>query len=95
MQLGFSFLAAFAALVACAPSTRPAASPGQSQKLQVVVSTTILGDVVGQVGGEAINVQVLLPSGADPHTFEPAPRDMASISSADLVVINGAGLEDG
>jgi ABC-type Zn uptake system ZnuABC Zn-binding protein ZnuA len=93
-QLGFSFLAAFAALVACAPATRPAASTGQSQKLQVVVSTTILGDVVRQVGGEAIGVQVLLPSGADPHTFEPAPRDMASISSADLVVINGAGLEE-
>ncbi|MEX1071862.1 MAG: metal ABC transporter substrate-binding protein, partial [Anaerolineales bacterium] len=69
-------------------------SPGPSSgKLEVVVTTTILGDVVGAVGGENIDITVLLPAEADPHAYEPAPRDAALISGADLLFINGLGLE--
>lgn len=62
--------------------------------LQVVASTTIVGDVVAQVGGAAIDLTVLYPAGADPHTYEPTPRDLAAISKADVVFLNGAGLEE-
>ncbi len=64
------------------------------RKLRVVATTTIVGDVVAQVGGEAIELSVLLPVGADPHSFTPTPQDVAKVSEADLVFANGAGLEE-
>src|SRR3990172_3408248 len=94
LRLALSGLAALAVLAACASATSPAPSSDQDQQLQVVATTTILGDVVQQVGGETIALRVLLPSGSDPHTFEPTPKDVAAISKADLVIINGAGLEE-
>lgn len=69
-----------------------AAAPA-SDKLAVVATTNIVGDVVAAVGGEAIDLVVLMPLGADPHAFEPTPRDLAAVAAADLVFINGAGLE--
>ena len=65
-----------------------------SSGLRVVASTTILGDVVAQVGGNLINLSVLFPIGADPHTFDPRPQDVAAISDAQVVFINGLGLEE-
>ena len=61
---------------------------------QVVASSTIIGDVVKRVGGQRIELTVLLPIGLDPHAFEPTPQDLRAISHADLVFINGAGLEE-
>ena len=72
-------------------SSAPTAS---NSGLRVVASTTILGDVVSQVGGNLINLSVLFPIGADPHTFDPRPQDVAAISDAQVVFINGLGLEE-
>jgi manganese/iron transport system substrate-binding protein len=66
---------------------------GQSGKLQVVATTTIVGDVVGNIGGNAIQLDVLLPPGSDPHSFDPTPQDVAKIAKANLIFANGAGLE--
>ena len=41
-----------------------------------------------------MHLSVLLPVGADPHTFEPPPQDMAALSQAQLVFVNGLGLEE-
>ncbi len=68
-------------------------SPGNGKKLQVVATTSIVGDIVGQVGGDKIDLTVLLPVGADPHTFEPTPRDLARVADAHVVFANGLGLE--
>jgi manganese/iron transport system substrate-binding protein len=65
-----------------------------SGALKVVASTTIVGDVVAQVGGDLIDLTVLFPTGADPHTFEPRPQDVAAISEADVIILNGLGLEE-
>jgi ABC-type Zn uptake system ZnuABC Zn-binding protein ZnuA len=62
--------------------------------LKVVATTTLVGDVVRQVGREHVALNVLLPVGADPHTFEPRPQDMAVLSDAEVVFINGLGLEE-
>ncbi len=75
-------------LSACAGG--PAA---RGDKLRVVATTTIVGDVVAQVGGDVIALTVLLPAGADPHTFDPSPQDMAKVADADIIFANGAGLE--
>lgn len=66
---------------------------GRGDKLRVVATTTIVGDVVAQVGGDAIDLTVLLPVGADPHVFDPSPQDMAKVADAGVIFANGAGLE--
>lgn len=64
------------------------------QPLQVVATTTIVGDVVRNIAGDRVQLTVLMPPGADPHSFEPTPQDVASIANADIVFINGVGLEE-
>src|SRR3990172_9416773 len=68
-----------------------ALSPGA--KLSVVATTSILADVVGRIGGNEIELLSLLPIGVDPHAFEPTPRDAQALAEADVVLINGFGLE--
>ena len=63
--------------------------------IQIVVSTTILGDVARNLVGDAAEVEVLLPIGADPHDFQVSSRQVASMLDADLVIVNGLGLEAG
>ena len=63
-------------------------------KLKVVATTTIVGDVVDQIGGQLIDLSILLPVGTDPHAFDPTPQDVAKMTEADIVFANGAGLED-
>ena len=65
-----------------------------SSNVKVVATTTIVGDVVHNVAGDAIDLTVLLPIGADPHSFQPTPQDVAKVSEADVVFMNGAGLEE-
>jgi len=61
--------------------------------LRVVATTTIVGDVVARVGGDGIQLTVLLPVGADPHTYEPTPADLTAVAGAHVLFINGLGLE--
>ncbi len=77
---------------ACSGAT--ATTPPASTKLNVVATTTLVGDVVRQIGGDAIQVAVLLPVGVDPHRFEPTPQDAVLLSKADMIFANGAGLEE-
>ncbi|KAF0110055.1 MAG: ABC transporter substrate binding protein [Chloroflexi bacterium] len=60
---------------------------------RVVASTTLVGDVVKQIGRDRISLTVLLPIGADPHTFEPRPQDAAALSDARIIFLNGLELE--
>jgi zinc/manganese transport system substrate-binding protein len=61
----------------------------------IVATTTVLGDVAGEIAGDDATVRVLIPVGADPHDYQPSSQDVAAIQRADLVVANGLGLEDG
>lgn len=61
----------------------------------VVVTTSILGDVVANVVGDAAEVEVLMPPGVDPHEFELSAAQAASLQEADAVVANGLGFEAG
>jgi ABC-type Zn uptake system ZnuABC Zn-binding protein ZnuA len=67
---------------------------GEGETLNVVATTTIVGDVVGQVGGERINLTTLMPVGVDPHSFEPTPQEVGTITAADVVFVNGFALEE-
>lgn len=63
-------------------------------QIQVVATTSILADVVSQIGGEYITVRPLVPVGSNEHEYQPAPRDIAAVSDADLVFEVGLGLEE-
>lgn len=84
------FLVISLLVVACG-SSAPVVS---GDNLKVVASTTIVGDVVAQVGGDMIDLTVLFPPSTDPHTFEPRPQDIAAISNAQVIFISGLGLEE-
>jgi len=62
---------------------------------RIVVTTNILGDVVENVVGDQMQVTTLMKRGADPHSFEISAQEAARMESADLLVSNGLGLEEG
>ena len=65
------------------------------EKVQVVTTTNFAADWVNNVGGDGVEVFSLVPTGADPHGFQPGARDVARIADADLVFSIGLGLEEG
>jgi zinc/manganese transport system substrate-binding protein len=70
----------------------PAAEPPKAP-LKVVASMSVLGDMVRQVGGGAVDVVTLVGPDADTHMFEPTPANARDLKDAGLVVMNGLGLE--
>lgn len=62
-------------------------------KLRVVATTTIVADIVRQVGGDYVNVTSLVPIGVDEHEYQPSPQDIARVSDAGMIFENGLGLE--
>ena len=71
----------------------PAGEQPAGDRVLVVATTNIVGDIVARVGGERISLSVLMPPGADPHTFQPTPRDARLVADAAVLFANGAGLE--
>lgn len=77
----------FILIAGCGGSTR------HSEKPILVTTTTIIRNVVASIAGTDFDVISLLPVGADPHVFEPSPADIKTLNEADLIFINGLGLE--
>lgn len=65
-----------------------------SEPLQVIASTSIIGDVVAQVGGDAIALTTLMAAGLDPHSYEPGAQTLTAVARADVIFINGWNLEE-
>ena len=59
----------------------------------ILTSTTFLADITRNIAGDRVSVESILPFGADPHSYQPTPRDMALIADSDLLIINGAEYE--
>lgn len=66
-----------------------------SARPTVVVTTSILGDVVGNLAGDEFDVVTIMPVGADPHDFQPSAQQVAQIGEADVLIANGGGFEVG
>jgi ABC-type Zn uptake system ZnuABC Zn-binding protein ZnuA len=104
----FALLPVFFALTACGPATptQPTAptemtlpevtpvtlSPGE--KLKVVATTNIIGDVVSNVARDTVDLTVLIAIGQDPHSYEPTPQALAAIEDANVIFVNGLDLEE-
>src|SRR3954463_11619295 len=83
---------ALSALLSFSPPGR-AQTPTASQPLPVVASTSVIGDLVHNVGGNAIQLTTLIGPGVDAHTFDPAPADLVTLEQSAVVFENGLGLE--
>jgi zinc/manganese transport system substrate-binding protein len=68
---------------------------GSGGRPTILVTTSVLGDVVEHLVGGDADVEVVMPAGADPHDFVPSAKQVISIREADAVVANGAGFEEG
>jgi zinc/manganese transport system substrate-binding protein len=88
------YVIATISLVLVATACSPAPTVDDDQ-LTVVVTTTILGDILSSMVGSNATVEVLIPLGVEPHDFSPSAQQIVQIHSADLVVANGLGLEAG
>ncbi|MFA5094488.1 MAG: zinc ABC transporter substrate-binding protein, partial [Candidatus Omnitrophota bacterium] len=72
----------------------PAASARDSKgKLEVVTTLFPTYDFARQVGGDKVDVTLLLPPGVEPHTFEPKPQDVVKINKADVFIYTGKYME--
>ncbi|GAB5491202.1 MAG: zinc ABC transporter substrate-binding protein AztC [Phototrophicaceae bacterium] len=68
-------------------------SAQDDEALKVVASFSVLGDIVQNVGGEYIDLSVIVGINSDTHTFEPTPGDFVALSDADLIFENGLEFE--
>lgn len=64
-------------------------------KLQVIGTFTIISDIVREIGGDKVDVHNLVPTGTDPHEYEPLPEDTKKVTDADILFYNGMNLEGG
>jgi ABC-type Zn uptake system ZnuABC Zn-binding protein ZnuA len=67
--------------------------PARSRPLEVVATVLPLADWARQVGGERVRVSLVVPQGVDPRTYEPTSEQQRAIRAADVVLLNGLGLE--
>ncbi|QZY50763.1 metal ABC transporter substrate-binding protein [Leucobacter tenebrionis] len=89
--LGGAALAAVLALTSCGAGG--AGSGDASDELKVVATTTQLTDFAAQVGGDDIQLTGLLAPGGSAHHFDPSPADLLALGEADVLIVNGVGLE--
>ncbi len=62
-------------------------------RITVLASFYPVYDFARQVGGDKADVRILVPTGIEPHDWDPSIRDIKDMHEADLIIINGAGLE--
>lgn len=79
---------------ACSPRTVPMPQTTPPSRLKVLAVENYLADMAQNVAGERTRVDALLPIGADPHSFQPTPGDMRKVADCNVLIANGAGLEE-
>ncbi len=82
------------ALTACggapaSPSGTPVDSTQGKSAPVILATTTFLADITHNITGDRLTVESLLPAGADPHSYEPVPSDVAKINKSKLLIVNG------
>ena len=92
--------AALASLVLVAGCNGSAASPSPSESTgaaadyTVIATTSVFADLAQLALGNNVTIETIVPAGVDVHTFEPSPADAQKLAGADLIVMNGLGLDE-
>ena len=92
--------AAIASLVLVAGCNGSAASPSPSESAgttadyTVIATTSVFADLAQLALGNNVMIETIIPAGVDVHTFEPSPADAQKLAGADLIVMNGLGLDE-
>jgi len=92
--------AALASLVLVAGCNGSAVSPSPSESSEVpadytvIATTSVFADLAQLALGDNVTIETIIPGGVDVHTFEPSPADAQKLADADLIVMNGLGLDE-
>jgi zinc/manganese transport system substrate-binding protein len=88
--------AATVVLAGCGSGDDASGTGGSSSgdAVDVVVTTSQLGDIVREVGGSSVDVHQILSANTDPHEYEPRPADVTATAGAKVVFASGLGLDD-
>jgi zinc/manganese transport system substrate-binding protein len=71
----------------------PCSAGPSGERLPVIASFSILGDLAAEVGGSRVEVSTLVGANGDGHSFQPSPADAGKVSGARVVLVNGLGFE--
>ena len=95
MILKFSIGLSVAAILLGACSSGESAKTDVAINPTIVVTYSVLGDIVEQLVGDLATVIVVIPDGQDPHEFQPSAKDVETLNNASIVVSNGLDFEEG
>lgn len=87
MNKGAKFILFIVLFVSCLPMLVA------KNRIQIVTSASIFADMISNVSGELAEVNSIIPIGSDPHSYEPKPKDINLLLKADIIMLNGLGLE--
>lgn len=65
----------------------------ETDKIKVVATTTMMGDMISEIGGNKVYVYTMMSPGVDPHTYSPNKLDIDYLLNADVVLLSGLHLE--
>ncbi len=88
-----SLMLALLLMVGCTGSDQGAQASSSEGKIRIVATTTMLADLVKQIGGDRVSVSGLMAAGVDPHLYQASAGDVQLMQDADAVVYNGLHLE--
>lgn len=86
-------LACVAGVLAFPACSKQAAEQPEEEKVRVSVTFDAMKEFVSAVGGDKVEISTIIPDGTEPHDFEPKAQDLAALSTADVFVYNGLGME--
>ncbi|HBM91085.1 MAG TPA: ABC transporter substrate-binding protein [Rhodospirillaceae bacterium] len=93
MAVHKSFLSLFLYVLVFVALLVPSARAQDEKKIKIVASFSVLGDMIEQIGGNLIDLTVLVKAGQEAHGFQPKPQDAKKVAEAEIVAINGLKLE--
>lgn len=89
-----ALVTAIALTVGACGGSSASASPSSEPDYVVLATTSVFADIAKLALGDTVTIGTIVPAGVDVHTFEPSPADAEKLADADLIVMNGLGLDE-